>query len=516
MFEIIHKIGKGSSGYVYKAINKKDKKVYAIKQSLSKESNELLKNEISVYEIFNNECPHIIQFYDHFQANNETGENCLCMQIEYCQFGSIREIIKKGAKKKIYINELEISSIIYMVLQSLIFIHKKNLIDRDIKGRNILVDKNCIIKLCDFGICKPYHKNKMKKLRGGSPYWMAPEVLNKEEYDQSIDIWALGITCVELAEFEPPYFKLSPKEVMKQIIKSPPKGLTKKEKWSKEFNNFISCCLKINRFERPTAEELLKHDFIKNVESKNLDRRLIIMQFLNKCGYKIIYNRKIKITLNNNKCSFRSKEKDRQRILTETEFLSAKSRNYNILNKFQFNSNNFKFGNKNITNYTNINKITNSTNNISNKINYTLKQQRISLKCSSIFNKKIFIRCQSYEKEDFKNKKTIGSVYTNPNTLRSQLSDYKPCLTTENRNNNIRNLKKSQNLENGSENADEEEELDEKEKVIDIEIQNLMKERDDEIKNIMLKYKDKMERMKREKRKNNNIKKNINININRK
>ena len=147
---------------------------------------------------------------------------------------------------------------------------------------------------------------------------------------------------------------------------------------------------------------------------------------------------------------------------------------------------------------------------------YSIKQQRISLKCSSIFNKKIFIRCQSYEKEEFKNKKIIGNVYTNPNTLRSQLSDYKPCLTTENKNNNIRNLKKSQILEDGSENADEEEELDEKEKVIDIEIQNLMKERDDEIKNIMLKYKDKMERMKMEKRKNNNIKKNININTNRK
>ena len=506
MFEIIHKIGKGSSGFVYKAINKKDKKIYAIKQSLSKESDELLKNEISVYEIFKNACPHIIQFYDHFQANNESGENCLCMQIEYCQYGSIREIIKKGAKKKVYINELEISSIIYMVLQSLVFIHKNNLIDRDIKGRNILVDKNCIIKLCDFGICKPYIKNKMKKLRGGSPYWMAPEVLNKEEYDQSIDIWALGITCVELAEFEPPYFKLSPKEVMKQIIKSPPKGLSKKEKWSKEFNNFISCCLKVNRFERPTAEELLKHDFIKSVDLKNLDRRLIIMQFLSKCGYKIIYNRKIKITLNTHKCAFRSKDKDRPKIITDTGFLSAKGRNNNIANKFQFTTSSAKIGNNNNINYININKI-------NNQINYnSLRQQRISLKCSSIFNKKIFIRCQSFEKDEFKNKKTLENVRTNPSTLRTQLSNYKPCLTTENRVKNINSFKKSQNIDDGSENADEEDELDEKEKVIDMEIQNLMKERDDEIKNIMLKYKDKMERMKMEKRKNNKSNNNININ----
>jgi serine/threonine protein kinase len=125
---------------------------------------------------------------------------------------------------------------------------------------------------------------------------MAPEVLNKEEYDQTIDIWALGITCIELAENEPPFFNLSPKEVMKQIIKSPPKGLNNKSKWSNEFNDFISRCLTVDRFKRPSAEELLKHDFIKMIDRKNLNRKLLILQFLSKCGYKVLYSRKIKIT----------------------------------------------------------------------------------------------------------------------------------------------------------------------------------------------------------------------------
>jgi serine/threonine protein kinase len=126
MFEIIHKIGKGSSGYVCKALNKKDKKIYAIKQSLSPENDDLIKNEIAIYQKFKNECPNIIHFSDYFQANNESGQTCLCMQIEYCQYGSIREIIKKGKKMNIFINELEISAIIYMVLKSLVYIHKNN------------------------------------------------------------------------------------------------------------------------------------------------------------------------------------------------------------------------------------------------------------------------------------------------------------------------------------------------------------------------------------------------------
>lgn len=155
-----------------------------------------------------------------------------------------------------------------MVLQGIKFIHSKNLIDRDIKGRNILVNNDGDVKLCDFGICRQYVKNKMKDLRGGSPYWMAPEILRKEEYDQNIDIWALGITCIELAEYEPPYSKLSPNEVIKQIIKSPPKGLSNPSKWSKEFNSFISECLQIDRFKRPLSDELLKHDFITMIDKK--------------------------------------------------------------------------------------------------------------------------------------------------------------------------------------------------------------------------------------------------------
>ena len=122
-------------------------------------------------------------------------------------------------------NENEISSVIYMVLLGIKFIHSKKLVNRDIKGRNILITKDGEVKLCDFGICRFYHKNKMKNIRGGSPYWMAPEILKKEEYNQNIDIWALGITCIELAEFEPPYSELSSTDVIQKIIKSPPQGL---------------------------------------------------------------------------------------------------------------------------------------------------------------------------------------------------------------------------------------------------------------------------------------------------
>ena len=125
-----------------------------------------------------------------------------------------------------------------------------------------------------------YHKNRMKEIRGGSPYWMAPEILRKEEYSQNIDIWALGITCIELAEYEPPYSDFSTTDVIKQIIKCPPKGLTNPKKWSKEFNDFVKQCLILDKNRRPMSDELLKHDFITIIDKKNLNRKLIILNFL--------------------------------------------------------------------------------------------------------------------------------------------------------------------------------------------------------------------------------------------
>ena len=553
MFEIIHKIGKGSSGYVYKALNKKDKNIYAIKQSLSPENDDLLKNEITIYQKFKNECPNIIHFYDYFKANNESGQTCLCMQIEYCQYGSIREIIKKGRKKNIFINELEISSIIYMVLKSLVFIHKNNLIDRDIKGRNILVDKEGTIKLCDFGICKTFHKNNMKHLRGGSPYWMAPEILNKEEYDKTIDIWALGITCIELAENEPPYFNLSPKEVMKQIIKSPPKGLNNKEKWSKEFNDFISCCLNIDRFKRPSAEELLKHDFIINIDKKNINRKLLILQFISKCGYKVLYNRKIKIAplLNGNIVN------NNNRILYHKKLDNIKKKNGRMFSSQVHSNSNNIINNKTCENFDHNHHNNSSNIKIDNKDKDKInkKEKKISLKYSGIFSKKILSRCRSLEKDidKFENRIKINSNIRgnllskrHSKILGSTVSNgYKHFLTLENnslnsansisnlnsnnfydysndkRNNYLKAFLREKKIKNiigreSEDNFDEKYEFleednyenndNEKNRKIDEGIKELLKQRDIEINNIMLKYQDKMDKMKNSQIRNTNEK----------
>ena len=519
MFEAIQRIGKGSSCQVYNVLNKTNNKIYAIKQSSSQENEEIIKNEVQIFKIFNNESPYIIKFYDFFKGKSELNKTCLCIQLEYCEYGNIREIIKHGKKRGVKINELEISSIIYMVLKGINFIHKKNLIDRDIKGRNILIGKNGSVKLCDFGICREYIKNKMKNYRGGSPYWMAPEILKKEEYSQNVDIWALGITCIELAEYEPPYSKLSPMEVMKKIVQSPPKGLNNPHIWSKEFNDFISKCLTVDKNKRPFSQELLNHDFITMIDKKNLNRNLIIYKFLNKCGYKVLYNKKeiIPSQIYNKKNIIFKKPK--------IELIEKNERNYAAINKIDSSENlhSKKRGNKII--YINKNIMNKRFRNLSpilSKKNY----RKDSFKYNSI-SKKIYLRPRSVEKLNIDNKKD------NQNLQCRTSNNYHSRSNNKNNNviylniTNFRNV--SPLIENktfnknwisiGEENGNEINEFNIDEQILDSKIKYLEKERDFVVKNIINRYQDKISKVNQEKKnllmkyslRNDNIKNNRNL-----
>ena len=280
-------IGKGSSALVYKIIDLINNKIYAVKESLSKEAEFLFKNEINIFNIFQNRNPYIVHFY-----NYKILPHKINLELEYCQYGSLRDLLKKAKKKRITLTENEISSIIYMVLTGLDFMHKNNLINRDVKCKNILVNKEGLAKLCDFGISQIYTKDLYPKSKAGSPYWMAPELINMQKYNQSIDIWSLGITCIELAEFEPPYINYDKNEALNKIKKNPPHGLPLPQKWSREFNTFVTACLNINKFKRPSCQELLQFDFIKNIDKKKLNRKLIILQMLSRIGCKVIYSKK--------------------------------------------------------------------------------------------------------------------------------------------------------------------------------------------------------------------------------
>ena len=76
---------------------------------------------------------------------------------------------------------------------------------------------------------------------------MSPEVISQKSYDSKCDIWSLGITCIELAEYEPPFINYDKNQALIRIKTCPRSTLSNPKLWSKEFNDFVSKCLKVNR-----------------------------------------------------------------------------------------------------------------------------------------------------------------------------------------------------------------------------------------------------------------------------
>jgi len=100
----------------------------------------------------------------------------------------------------------------------------------------------------------------------GTPYWMAPELILEQGYTSEVDIWSLGITAIECAEKKPPFFDMVPMRALFIIATGdqPPPTLSKKEKWSQNFHNFVAACLVKDPQNRPPASQLLSHPFIQS------------------------------------------------------------------------------------------------------------------------------------------------------------------------------------------------------------------------------------------------------------
>lgn len=121
--------------------------------------------------------------------------------------------------------------------------------------------ENSVLRLC-FNSLGLTQESRNRKSLVGTPYWMAPEVIQGSEYHTSVDIWSLGITAMEMAEGEPPWLDLLPLQACMKIVSSPPPRLKSVENWSDDFLSFVSACLKPDPDLRPTAGELLKHPFL--------------------------------------------------------------------------------------------------------------------------------------------------------------------------------------------------------------------------------------------------------------
>ncbi|XP_017777903.1 PREDICTED: neither inactivation nor afterpotential protein C [Nicrophorus vespilloides] len=293
-FVIEECIGTGICGKVFSAVDKgsNDRRVAIKTQRVNRESMGYIQEEHRVL-MAHSEHPNMPDFYGAYRKVGES-EDEVWFILELCEGGSAIDLVNGLLYKNRRMGEEHIAYILKEIIKAIMHLHENRVMHRDIKASNILLTKDGDVKLADFGLSRHLSSTLGKSDSCiGSPCWMAPEVVisnpddNESGYGNRADIWAIGITAIELAEGLAPFENMHPTRAMFQIVRNPPPTLYRPASWSESFNDFINECLVKNPEHRPFIMELLEHPFLGEVPENNyhLSQEIkSLIQDYSRCG----------------------------------------------------------------------------------------------------------------------------------------------------------------------------------------------------------------------------------------
>ena len=265
-YDFIHEgkspIGKGAFGEVWKVTHENSQKVYCIK-ILSKRDifEQKLINQINkeISIMYNVNHPYSVKLVNHFEDNDK-----LYLIMELASNGNLYNLIQNTKKDKVKNLEL-IKKLIIQTIEIIKYLHSLNIIYRDIKPENLLLDKDYNIKLCDYGWATYITPGKYLTVYCGTPEYVSPEMLKKYPYNEKVDIWALGVLIFELVFGYAPFASNFNEDRYNNIKAG-------KINWPNDLNNneyndikdLIEKILKINPKERISLDEIENHSWLKS------------------------------------------------------------------------------------------------------------------------------------------------------------------------------------------------------------------------------------------------------------
>jgi mitogen-activated protein kinase kinase kinase len=289
-------IGQGSFGSVYLALHPVTGELMAVKQvetpgntgtALDAKKNsmvEALKHEIGLLRELKH--PNIVQY-----LGSNTEASYLNIFLEYVPGGSVASMLVNYGP----LGESLIANFVRQILTGLAYLHSKDIIHRDIKGANILVDNKGSVKISDFGISKRVEASsllgsKSKQSSGaaangggnvvssapggsqrvslqGSVFWMAPEVVKQTAYTRKADIWSLGCLIIEMLTGAHPHPNCSQLQAIFKIGGGRAEARPSvPETASEELRAFLARTFEIEHEKRPEAEELLRSEWLQRLQ----------------------------------------------------------------------------------------------------------------------------------------------------------------------------------------------------------------------------------------------------------
>lgn len=251
-------IGKGAYGRVYKGLDLENGDFVAIKQvsleNIAQEDLNIIMQEIDLLKNLNHK--NIVKYLGSLKTKTH-----LHIILEYVENGSLANIIKPN--KFGPFPESLVAVYIAQVLEGLVYLHEQGVIHRDIKGANILTTKEGLVKLADFGVATKLTEADVNTHSVvGTPYWMAPEVIEMSGVCAASDIWSVGCTVIELLTCVPPYYDLQPMPALFRIVQDEHPPIP--DSLSPDITDFLRQCFKKDARQRPDAKTLLSHPWIQN------------------------------------------------------------------------------------------------------------------------------------------------------------------------------------------------------------------------------------------------------------
>ncbi|KIJ68913.1 hypothetical protein HYDPIDRAFT_23789 [Hydnomerulius pinastri MD-312] len=259
-------IGAGSFGKVYLGMDAVNGLLMAVKQvelpTGSAPNEERKKSMLSALEreidlLKDLQHPNIVQY-----LYSSVDDDFLNIFLEYVPGGSVTALLRNyGA-----FEEPLVKNFVRQILQGLNYLHERDIIHRDIKGGNILVDNKGGIKISDFGISKKVDGNLLTGKRmnrpslQGSVFWMAPEVVQQKAHTSAADIWSVGCLVVEMLTGEHPWAQLTQMQAIFKIGQSAKPAIP--SDISSEAEDFLTKTFSIDHTARPSAGELLQHPWL--------------------------------------------------------------------------------------------------------------------------------------------------------------------------------------------------------------------------------------------------------------